>query len=106
LPQRAPGPPNLSRTFIGEREQFEECLQGDTLPCPMAPRAAESFLDLNPIVRQIITKRGLSGPKRSTLNAVANYLYRNRSRMRYNEYLANGWPNRQRPGRRSLQELD
>ena len=72
----------------------------------MAPRAAESFLDLNPIVRQIITKRGLSGPKRSTLNAVANYLYRNRSRMRYNEYLANGWPNRQRPGRRCLQELD
>ena len=57
-------------------------------------------------IRQSITKRGLSGPKRKTLNAVANYLYRNRSRMRYNEYLANGWPNRQRPGRRSLQELD
>jgi hypothetical protein len=37
-------------------------------------------------------KRGLSGPKRKTLNAVANYLYRNRSRMRYDEYLANGWP--------------
>jgi hypothetical protein len=43
-------------------------------------------------IRQSITKRGLSGPKRKTLNAVANYLYRNRSRMRYNEYLANGWP--------------
>src|SRR6266849_757869 len=43
-------------------------------------------------IRQSITKRGLSGPKRKTLNAVANYLYRNRSRMRYHEYLANGWP--------------
>ncbi len=26
------------------------------------------------------------------LHAVANYLYCNRSRMRYHEYLANGWP--------------
>jgi len=43
-------------------------------------------------IRQSITKRSLSGPKRKTLHAVANYLYRNRSRMRYNEYLANGWP--------------
>ena len=43
-------------------------------------------------IRQSITKRGLAGPKRKTLNAVANYLYRNRSRMRYDEYLANGWP--------------
>jgi len=25
-------------------------------------------------------------------NAVANYLYRNRARMRYHECLANGWP--------------
>jgi hypothetical protein len=44
------------------------------------------------VIRQSITKRGLSGPKRKTLDAVANYLYGNRSRMRYNEYLANGWP--------------
>jgi hypothetical protein len=43
-------------------------------------------------IRQSITKRGLSSPKRKTLDAVANYLYRNRSRMRYNVYLANGWP--------------
>jgi len=43
-------------------------------------------------IRQSITKRGLAGPKRKTLHAVANYLYRNRSRMRYHEYLANGWP--------------
>jgi hypothetical protein len=43
-------------------------------------------------IRQSITKRRLTGPKRKTLNAVANYLYRNRTRMRYNEYLAKGWP--------------
>jgi hypothetical protein len=43
-------------------------------------------------IRQSITKRRLSGPKRKTLEAVADYLYRNRTRMRYDEYLANGWP--------------
>ena len=43
-------------------------------------------------IRQSITKRRLTGPKRQTLEAVANYLYRNRNRMRYHEYLAKGWP--------------
>ena len=43
-------------------------------------------------LRQSITKRGLSGAKRKTLEKVADYLYRNRTRMRYDEYLANGWP--------------
>ena len=43
-------------------------------------------------IRQSITKRGVSGPKRKTLNDVANYLYRNRTHMQYHEYLANGWP--------------
>lgn len=43
-------------------------------------------------IRQSITKRALSGAKRETLRGVADYLYRNRARMRYDEYLANGWP--------------
>ena len=43
-------------------------------------------------IRQSITKRGISGPKRKTLNGIANYLYRNRTHMRYHDYLANGWP--------------
>jgi hypothetical protein len=43
-------------------------------------------------LRQSVTKRALSGPKRSTLLGVAAYLYRNRDRMRYGQYLANGWP--------------
>src|SRR5260370_37021405 len=43
-------------------------------------------------IRQSITKRGLSGAAGKTLRGVADYLYRNRTRMRYGEYLANGWP--------------
>ena len=43
-------------------------------------------------IRQSITKRGSSGAQRKTLLAVADYLYRNRTRMRYDEYLVNGWP--------------
>jgi hypothetical protein len=43
-------------------------------------------------IRQSITKRGLSGASRKTLEGVAGYLYRNRARMRSDEYLANGWP--------------
>lgn len=43
-------------------------------------------------IRQSITKRALSGPKRKTLSDVADYLYRNRARMHYDEYLAKGWP--------------
>jgi hypothetical protein len=54
----------------------------------------ESF-DLSQVVkglRQSITKRNFSGAKRKTLQGVADYLYRNRTRMRYHQYLANGWP--------------
>jgi len=43
-------------------------------------------------IRQSVTKRGLSGAQRKTLLGVAGYLYRNRAYMRYDEYLANGWP--------------
>ena len=43
-------------------------------------------------IRQSVTKRGLSGARRNTLCGVADYLHRNRARMRYDEYLAKGWP--------------
>jgi hypothetical protein len=43
-------------------------------------------------LRQSVTKRKLVGTKRKTLRAIADYLYRNRARMRYDEYLAHGWP--------------
>ena len=43
-------------------------------------------------LRQTVTKRRLRGERRKTLVAVARYLYRNRTRMRYDEYLAAGLP--------------
>ncbi len=43
-------------------------------------------------LRQSVTKRALSGAKGTTLLGVAAYFYRNRGRMRYDEYLAQGWP--------------
>jgi hypothetical protein len=43
-------------------------------------------------IRQSVTKLRLRGAKRKTLLGVAGYLYRNRTRMRYDQYLAKGWP--------------
>jgi len=43
-------------------------------------------------LRQIMTKRQIAGVKAKTIHGVCDYLYRNRERMRYDEYLRNGWP--------------
>jgi hypothetical protein len=43
-------------------------------------------------LRQIMTKRRIAGVKAKTIHGVCDYLYRNRERMRYDEYLRNGWP--------------
>jgi hypothetical protein len=43
-------------------------------------------------LRQTVTKRRLTGQKAKTIHSVCDYLYRNRERMRYHEYLRNGWP--------------
>lgn len=43
-------------------------------------------------LRQTVTKRRLTGAKRKTLRGAANYLHRNRRRMRYDAYLARGLP--------------
>ena len=43
-------------------------------------------------LRQTVTKRRLTGVKAQTIHGVCDYLYRNRERMRYDEYLRNGWP--------------
>jgi hypothetical protein len=43
-------------------------------------------------LRQMKTKHGLWGPKAKTLAQVANYLDNNRDFMRYDEYLAAGYP--------------
>ncbi|MGH2868625.1 MAG: ISKra4 family transposase, partial [Solirubrobacteraceae bacterium] len=42
--------------------------------------------------RLIVTKRKLTGNTAKTLLDVAAYYKRNRQRMRYDTYLANGWP--------------
>ena len=69
-----------------QREAWKPTFGSSIEPCEFSSaRLAKSL-------RASATKRGLSGPKRKTLNAVANYLYRNRTRMRYHEYLASGWP--------------
>jgi hypothetical protein len=43
-------------------------------------------------LRQMVTKRRLTGAKAKTLLDVAGYYYANRDRMRYDVYLNNGWP--------------
>lgn len=43
-------------------------------------------------LRQMMTKRKLKGQRRRTVLGVAAYYYRNRSRMRYDCYLRNGYP--------------
>jgi hypothetical protein len=43
-------------------------------------------------LKLIVTKRKLTGNKAKTLLDVAAYFKRNRERMRYDTYLANGWP--------------
>jgi len=43
-------------------------------------------------LRQSVTKRRLTGGKRKALLAAANYMHRNRSRMRYHVYLQKGLP--------------
>jgi hypothetical protein len=43
-------------------------------------------------LRQMATKRGLSAAKQKKLTQICNYFHRNRHRMRYDEYLAAGYP--------------
>jgi len=43
-------------------------------------------------LRQMATKRGLAGKKRHTLETICGYFQNNQDRMRYDEYLAAGYP--------------
>ena len=43
-------------------------------------------------LRQMMTKRGLKGTRRKTVREVTAYFERNRARMKYDEYLASGYP--------------
>ncbi len=66
-----------ARQFV--RERILRILQGDVSQVVKG-------------LRQMATKRSLKGQKRATVLGVAAYYYRNRSRMRYDEYLRNGYP--------------
>jgi hypothetical protein len=43
-------------------------------------------------LREMATKRHLTGPKKATLAKICAYFQNNRQRMRYDEYLAKGYP--------------
>jgi hypothetical protein len=43
-------------------------------------------------LREMGTKRGLTGPKKKSLGEICGYLEKNQERMRYDEYLAQGYP--------------
>ena len=43
-------------------------------------------------LRQMSTKRSLTGSRAKTIADVTRYLHANRTRMQYQTYLANGWP--------------
>jgi hypothetical protein len=43
-------------------------------------------------LREMATKHGLSGSKKKTISQVCGYFEKNRERMRYDEYLAAGYP--------------
>lgn len=73
--------------------------------CPEGSGAAEAFVRARLLrvlrgeaaaviggLRQMATKRGLKGSRKKALTTVCNYLDKNRERMRYDEYLAKGYP--------------
>ena len=59
--------------------------RAERILCGMASQVVKGL-------RQTVTKRRLTGAKAKAIHQVADYLYRNRERMRYDHYLANGWP--------------
>lgn len=56
-------------------------------------------------LRQSVTKRRLFGAPQKTLQAVAAYFAKNRSYMRYDEYLSKGWPIARRPAEGACRNL-
>jgi hypothetical protein len=43
-------------------------------------------------LREMATKHALSGPKKKAIREICGYLEKNRERLRYDEYLAKGYP--------------
>ena len=59
--------------------------RAERILCGMASQVVKGL-------RQTVTKRRLTGNKAKTILDAAAYYHRNRHRMRYDTYLANGWP--------------
>lgn len=74
--------------FHAERSEAAEALVRNHLLRVLRGQAAGVIRGL----REMATKRGLSGAKKKTLRGVCQYLQRNLHRMRYDAYLAAGYP--------------
>ena len=57
----------------------------ERIPCGMVSQVVKGL-------RRTVTKRRLTGQKANTIRGVADYLYNNRERRRYDHYLSNGRP--------------
>jgi len=74
----------LHREGTPEAEQFVRH-RTERILCGMVGQIVKGL-------RQTVTKRRLTGAKAKTIHSACDYLYANRERMRYDEYLRNGWP--------------
>ena len=74
----------LHREGTPEAEQFVRH-RTERILCGMVGQVVKGL-------RQTVTKRRLTGANTNTIHNACDYLYTNRSRMRYDEYLRNGWP--------------
>jgi hypothetical protein len=74
----------LHREGTPEAEQFVRH-RTERILCGMVGQVVKGL-------RQTVTKRRLTGAKAKTTHSACDYLYANRDRMRYDEYLRNGWP--------------
>jgi len=77
-----------AHTFYQEGSQAAMCFVRERVLRVLQGKAAGVIRGL----REMATKRGLSGSKKRTITTVCNYLAANLDRMRYNEYLAAGYP--------------
>lgn len=69
----------LHREGSPEAEQFVRT-RTEKILCGMVGQVVKGL-------RQTVTKRGITGAKAKTIHGACDYLYANRSRMRYDEYL-------------------
>jgi hypothetical protein len=77
-----------AHVFHGEKSQEAELFVRERLLRVLQGKTKEVIRGL----REMGTKRGLTGNKKKTLQESCNYLEKNLERLRYDEYLAAGYP--------------